>query len=201
MPLQNRLLPTSEIVSAPGRGLFMGNRGILHDDHRQLGKARWRHRNWICCALSFKGRKRRLMAPGCYTELFFLDEAAALAAGHRPCAECRRTDYLAFLDAWQRARGERPKAPELDRILHAARLDGRAQRRFEAAAPDLPAGAFVLWDDVAHILIDDAMFRYSPEGYTAKLKRPANSVTCLTPAPIVEVLKAGYKPLLHPSAG
>ncbi|MGB8623555.1 MAG: hypothetical protein WCD16_12105, partial [Paracoccaceae bacterium] len=105
MPLQNRVLPTGEIVVHPARADFMGNRGILHGGNRQLGTARWRHKTWITCLLSFKGRKRVPMTPGRYTELFFLDEAVALAAGHRPCAECRRADFLRYRDAWQAATG------------------------------------------------------------------------------------------------
>jgi hypothetical protein len=107
MPLQNRVIPSGEIISDPSRAAkFMGNRGILHDDERRLGRARWRHRAWIVCALSFNGRRRTLMAPGSYTELFFLDEAVAFAAGHRPCGECRREAYLRFLEGW----GERDSA-------------------------------------------------------------------------------------------
>src|SRR5688500_15168681 len=96
MPLQNRVTPFGEIEAAPARGLFMGNRGILHDANQQLGRARWRHKSWVTCLLSFKDRRREVMAPRRYTELFFCDEAVALAAGHRPCAECRREDYERF---------------------------------------------------------------------------------------------------------
>ena len=129
----------------------MGNRGILHDAGRRLGRARWRHPHWICCRLSFKGRKRRVMTPGRYTELFFLDEATALAAGHRPCFECRREDFRAFQAAWRRAFGARSEAsaPAIDRALHAARVEPRSRRqiRFEAALDDLPDGAFALLAD------------------------------------------------------
>ena len=97
MPLQNRVTPGGEIIADPARGTLMGNRGILHDAGQRLGVARWRHPHWIYCRLSFKGRRRAVMAPGRYTELFFLDEASALAAGHRPCYECRREDFLRFL--------------------------------------------------------------------------------------------------------
>ena len=108
MPLQNRVSPLGEIVATAERGGLMGNRGILHDRDRRLGVSRWKHPHWVCCRLAFLGRHRPVMTPGRYTELFFLDEATALAAGHRPCAECRRADYTRFLDAWTAAHGARP---------------------------------------------------------------------------------------------
>jgi hypothetical protein len=149
MPLQNRVTPTGEIIADPARGTLMGNRGILHDADRRLGSARWRHPHWICCRLRFKGRRREVMAPRRYTELFFLDEATALAAGHRPCAECRREDFRRFQAAWRDAVGAEIAAAAIDRALHAARIDPqtRRQTRFEAALADLPDGAFVLLAD------------------------------------------------------
>ncbi len=132
MALQNRVTPTGAIVADPARGCFMGNRGILHDDRKRLGRARWRHKHWIVCVLAFRGRWRRVMEPRRYTELFFLDEAVALAAGHRPCAECRRGRYQDFLAGWANGTGHAgaiPKAAELDGILHAARMDPRHRRQ------------------------------------------------------------------------
>src|SRR5437870_4460212 len=127
MPLQNRVTPFGEIVAAPERGLYTGNRGIIHDpETRTLLQRRWTSKVWIVCLCEFQGRRRRLMSPGTWTELFFLDEATALAAGHRPCFFCRRTDAEAFRSAWARGNGGRaPAAPEMDAILHAERLDGR----------------------------------------------------------------------------
>lgn len=197
MPLQNRVLPTGEIVAAAFRGTLMGNRGILHDGQRQLGVARWRHRNWVCCLLSFKGRHRPVMQPGPhYTELFFHDEAVALAAGHRPCAECRRADYEGFRDAWQAAFGARPPAPEIDRVLHAARVDSRsrAQIRHAAEAADLPDGAMALLEGVAHLQWQGALHPWSVAGYGPARPPVAGPVTVLTPAPNVAVLAAGYRP-------
>jgi len=121
--LQNRVTPFGEIVATPARGLSMGNRGILHDDRRRLGRRRWTHKAWICCVTEFRGRRRQVMAPGRYTELFFLDEAVALAAGHRPCFECRRAAANAFAACW----GGEPRAPDMDRVLHAERLAGNRQ--------------------------------------------------------------------------
>lgn len=201
MTLQNRVLPSGEIVALPVRGTFMGNRGIVHGEDRALGRARWRHPHWICCTLSFKGRRRTPMTPGRYTELFFLDDAVALAAGHRPCAECRRADYLRFLDAWERAHGARPKAPEVDRLLHAARIDPgtRCQRRHRAEVAALPDGTFLLHEDAPALVQGERLHPFGPRGYTPPVPRPrTGEVTVLTPAPLVEVLRAGYRPVLHP---
>lgn len=149
-PRQNRVAPTGEIVAAPYRGTFMGNRGILHDGAGRLGSARWRHRHWVCCLLRFRGRHRQVMAPNRYTELFFLDEAVALAAGHRPCAECRRADFNAFRAAF----GPDLSAPEIDAALHRARVDRgtRRQIRHEAPLGRLPDGGFILYEGAAHLV-------------------------------------------------
>ena len=208
MPLQNRITPFGEIISHPARGTAMGNRGILHDAGQQLGRARWRHPHWIVCRLEFKGRRRRLMAPRAYTELFFLDEATALAAGHRPCAECRRTAFNAFRSAWQQAfqATRRPPAPEIDRVLHGARVEPRSRRQITHAADldALPDGAFVsLPDDpaTAWLVLGVRLFAYAPEGYGPARARPSGSnVRVLTPRPTVAVLAAGYRPELHSSA-
>ena len=202
MPLQNRVLPDGEIVAAPGRGLFTGNRGILHDDQRQLGRARWRHPHWIICALDYKGVRRKVMSPGSWTELFFLDEAVALAAGHRPCALCRRAAYEAFRDGWQAATGNRPSAEAMDRALHAARLgaDRRQLSHLEDWA-SLPFGTFVRHEGAAWLLAGDRLRRYSPDGYDATQARPGHGrAEVMTPAPTIAVLRAGYRPALHPSA-
>lgn len=200
MPLQNRVQPTGDIITDPARGLFMGNRGILHDERQHLGRARWKHRNWVCCRLDFKGRKRPLMAPGRYTELFFLDEAVAFAAGHRPCAECRRADYNAFLDAWAQATGNRPAASELDRQMHAARIEGRAQRRIAVETGTLPVGSMVLTGAQACLVSARGLLPYRPEGYGPPLQGPPRVALLLTPEPVRDALRAGYAPMLHASA-
>ncbi|HLT02438.1 MAG TPA: hypothetical protein VK001_09670, partial [Geminicoccaceae bacterium] len=181
MPLQNRVTPTGEIIAHAARGTLMGNRGILHDETRRLGAARWRHRAWICCRLSFKDRRREVMAPGRYTELFFLDEATALAAGHRPCYECRRDDFRAFRAAWRRALGSPDaSAAGIDRALHEARVDPRTRRqiRFEAALDDLPDGTFVLLpDDTSALLLiaGDRLLPWHPGGYGPPQPRPTDA--------------------------
>lgn len=203
MPLQNRVLPDGSIVAHPGRGLLTGNRGILHDSARQLGNRRWTSALWIACALEFKGWKRVPMTPGTWTELFFLDEAVAFAAGHRPCAECRRADYNRFRAAWAAAGlPEAKRASDMDRQLHDARLtpDRKAQRRHEAELTNLPDGAFVEGPGgVPCLWHKRALYPYTPDGYRAPLPLPVGPVSVLTPAPIVRVLAAGYAPMLHPT--
>ena len=201
MTLQNRVLPDGSIVSNPERGALMGNRGILHDANRQLGTARWRHKAWVCCLLSFKGRRRALMSPNKYTELFFLDEAVSLAAGHRPCAECRRADHLAFVDAWETSTGTRPKAAQMDAALHPARVTRtREQVTITADAASLPNGTFVQHDGTPHMLWRDMALPFSPAGYGPACPRPDGGITVLTPQPTVAVLSAGYRPKVHETA-
>ena len=206
MTLQNRVTPTGEIIADPARGSLMGNRGILHDAGQRLGVARWRHPHWIACRLAFKGRRRPVMAPRRYTELFFLDEPTALAAGHRPCCECRREDFLRFQAAWRRAFGEDgdARAGEIDRVLHRARVEPRTRRqiRFEAPLDDLPDGAFVLLpnDPTPCLVRGDHLEPWRPDGYGSPRPRRSGSVSVLTPAPTIAVLRAGYVPSWAPSA-
>jgi hypothetical protein len=191
MPLQNRVLPTGEIVADPARGLFTGNRGCLHDDQSQLGRARWKGRAWIICALEYKGWRRVVMTPRSWTELFFLDEAVALAAGHRPCALCRRSAFLGFQAAFGGA-----KAGLMDAVLHEARLDGRGQRRHRAALEGLPDGVFVQVGGQPNLVRGAGLWPYAPAGYGVPVARFEGPVTVLTPAPTVEVLRAGYRPVM-----
>jgi hypothetical protein len=209
MTLQNRVTPDGRIIADAARGTMMGNRGILHDENRVLGKARWRHANWVACRLQFNARHRQIMAPRRYTELFFLDEAVAFAAGHRPCGECRRSDYLHFKAAWAHHNGGQAlDAKALDRTLHAQRVISRKrqQKRFQGDLATLPAGAFVLLaDDLEHkqpfLVLEDCLLAYSPSGYGVPIKRSNNAaVTVLTPPGILDAFRAGYVPALHPSA-
>ena len=206
MALQNRVTPAGGIIADPARGLFMGNRGILHDDARALGKARWRHRNWVTCLLEFKGRRRDVMRPRRYTELFFLDEAVALAAGHRPCAECRRDRYRVFLSAWTEGEGldgPPPKAPALDAVLHAARIDPatRGQRTYRADLAGLPDGVFIRLEDKPLLVLGDRLLPWAPGGYGDAIARPSGGpVSVLTPRPTVAAIAAGYRPELDASA-
>lgn len=185
----------------PDRGGYMGNRGVLHDDKERIVRFS-QGRRWICCLTDFKGRTRRLMTPGNYTELFFLDEATALAAGHRPCHECRRSRAREFQNAWVRATGaEGPvSADVMDRALHADRLEARGRmRRWEAETVVLPTGAMIEHEGSAFLVTEGRIRRWSFGGYDLP-EAPVGRVTVLTPRSIVATLGAGYAPELHPSA-
>lgn len=206
-PLQNRVTPFGEIIADPARGTLMGNRGgALHLPDRTIGTRRWASRRWICCVLAFKGRRRSVMSPGRYTELFFLDEATALAAGHRPCFECRRSDAEQFAASWSEARGlaTTARADQIDAILHAERIDRRsAQRRHPAEMADLPPGSMILdpRSGNALLVLKDHLRPWRCEGYGPILPRPADGLfEALTPPSIIAALKSGYRPLLHETA-
>ena len=191
MTLRNRVTPFSTIEADPARGLLMGNRGCLHGEGRVLEVEATREKRWLICQLAFKGRKRRIMQPGHYTELFFLDEVTALAAGHRPCAECRRAAYDSFLKLWP---GKKADATKLDNALAADR-----RRPWPATFGELPDGAMYAHDDAAYLKWDAKAWRWSHTGYTPA-EIPEGQIEALTPEGTVAVLKAGYRPLVHPSA-
>jgi hypothetical protein len=206
MPRRNRVTPFGAIVASPHRGLLMGNRGCLHEADGQPSGRRWTTRTWVTCRLSFRDRPpRRLMSPGRYTELFFLDEATALAAGHRPCGECRRADYRRFLQCWSTALGlaALPRAPEVDRRLHDERVSRRhGQVRFTAAAGDLPDGAMIDWQGDAFLKWQGVFRPWSLAGYGDAVAIPAATrVSTLTPRSTVGAIAAGYRPVVHASAG
>jgi hypothetical protein len=202
MPLENRVDPLGELFATPARGLFMGNRGgRIHTDDQGLTKRRWVSHQWICCVLDFNDRHRKVWGDS-YTELFFLDEVTALAAGHRPCFECRRKDAEVFADLWTRTRGlpVRALAPEMDKVLQAERLDGHAKRVHQRRIDRLPDGAVIaLEDDGAFAVRDGALLHWTPEGYDSRKPLPRGSVDVLTPPAILSVLSAGYRPQWHPS--
>lgn len=205
MPLQNRVTPEGEIVATAARGTMMGNRGgCLHRPDRSLGRRRWASRQWICCELAFKGRHREVMAPGRYTELFFLDEATALAAGHRPCFECRRSDALAFAALWARAegRGGRAAAAHMDAVLHRQRLGpGGSKRTHRRRLDELPTGAIARIDGRPHLIAGGHLLNWTPGGYLAGASfAPDRFVDVLTPPSVVELLRLGLGLRLHPTA-
>lgn len=205
-PLQNRVTPISEIVAVPERGLFMGNRGNLHNAHKELTRRRWTTTRWITCVLEFKGRHREVMTPGSYTELFFLDEATAFAAGHRPCAECRRADFNRFVELWMLTHGlaGRPRVEAIDAVLQDERVTpARTQRTWRAHLADLPRGTMMtLPGEGGQALLwwDGRLWPWSPGGYAAaRTVSPGEQVEVLTPPSIVQVFAAGYVPVVHPS--
>jgi len=205
MALQNRVDPFGELIATPARGLLLGNRGgRFHRDDQTLGKRRWASRQWICCLLQFKQRHRKVWHDG-YTELFFLDEVTALAAGHRPCFECRRADAKDFAEKWAQAGDVAiPHAPEMDVVLQNERLVGRAKRAYQSPIDDLPDGAMLALNgepQAAFAVRGAQLLRWSENGYTHAIARARGTANVLTPPSIVGVLAAGYRPQWHPSAG
>lgn len=221
MPLQNRVTPFGDIVAVAARGMFTGNRGIIHDPAtRTLLNRRWSGVAWITCVCDFRGRRRAVMATRSWTELFFLDEATAFAAGHRPCYYCRGYDASRFAAAWAHGNGvERVTAKEIDTALHRERLDGRGKRLhpLPCAVSELPDGAMVTTRDdcrassVAepgdasapprdcYLIVAGTALRWSFDGYRAAANLPRNAML-LTPPSMLRTLSAGYRPLLHPTA-
>ena len=199
MPLQNRVDPYGNLIRTTARGTMMGNRGgALHNESREIVRP-YLGRRWIACLLEFKGRRRKVMTPRRYTELFFLDEAVAFAAGHRPCAECRRERFRAFQHAWDP--GRIVLASDIDAGLHGARLDGRRRKRtWQAPIGLLPNGTFVEMEEAPYLVWDDALLLWTPDRYTTRLARPNDiEVTVLTPQPVVECFRRGYQPETHAS--
>jgi hypothetical protein len=204
---RNRVTPLSELVADPARGLVYGNRGCLHDDRGEI-RRRYAGRRWIACRLRFRGWHRApLLQPGRFTELFFLDEATAMAAGHRACALCRREDYDRLVALWRELHPGQVGADAIDAQLHGERVaEGtRAQRHHEAALDDLPDGAFVLRDGAPWLVRGGELLAWTPAGYAGRIARPEGErAVVITPPSLVAVLRAGWDgavPLLHPSAG
>jgi hypothetical protein len=201
MPLQNRVSPFGEIFATTARGTFMGNRGgALHNGEREIVR-RYASRRWITCVLEFRGRQRIVMSPNRYTELFFLDEAVSLAAGHRPCAECRHERFGAFKHAWNPGREGFLYVDEIDRELHQARIDRRKMKvTFSAPLNTLPDGCFVQIDGACYLVWGDSLFRWTPHAYVEKRERSGSApVDVLTPEPLVRCLHNGFTPEVHRS--
>jgi hypothetical protein len=202
-PLQNRVTPSGEIVSTPQRGLFTGNRGIIHNPAtKTLLNRRCSSKAWITCTCEFRGRRRDVMATRSWTELFFLDEATAFAAGHRPCFYCRRDDANRFRAAWERGNGlSGVRAPAMDEVLHAERLNGKVKRLHALPMPldVLPDGAMVQADDQSFLIAQGRALLWSWDGYR-KAATPRRDAALLTPPSIVHAFQAGYRPVMHGSA-
>jgi len=206
LPLQNRVTPLGELIADPARGLVYGNRGCLHDGNGSI-RRRYNGKRWIACQLEFRGWLRRpLLQPGRFTELFFLDEATALAAGHRPCALCRREDYARLVEFWRELHPDQVGAHAMDAQLHAERVapGTRAHRLHAAPLDELADGAFVLEDGAPWLVLGAELVRWTPAGYAARKPRaPGRQAMLITPPSLVALLAAGRQPLvplLHPSA-
>ncbi len=200
MPLQNRVTPFGDFIATPARGTLMGNRGgRIHDEAQKLGARRWTSKQWICCRLDFNARHRKVWGDS-YTELFFLDEVTALAAGHRPCFECRRRDAERFASLFSGKRA-RASAAEMDMALHAERLNGKDKRTCRCPLDQLPHGAMIVLDGEACAVRGAQLLRWGPAGYAGTRPRPRSiAVEVLTPPSTLKVLARGYAPEWHPSA-
>lgn len=213
MSLQNRVTPLGDIIATAHRGMFTGNRGIIHDPAtKTLLKRRWASRAWLTCVCEFKGRRREVMGGRSWTELFFLDEATAFAAGHRPCFFCRRDEANRFRAAWEEGNGvSNVRADDIDAVLHGERLEGKKKRLHPLPLPlfDLPDGAMVQVGEESFVIAKGAALRWLPGGYCepkwaierAVLPRGANEpAMLLTPPSTLHAFSAGYRPVLHRSA-
>ena len=207
MPHQNRVTPTGDIVATAARGTLTGNRGVIHDPgNPTLLKRLWQGQDWVCCVLKFPGKPRTLKRPRAYTKLFFLDEATALAAGHRPCRTCRREAYDAFKGAWLTGNpvGHDGSVPIafIDKQMHRDRVGSpRRQERFDAPLETLCSGVMILIDSRPHLVWADRLLPWSEQGYGAPLARCSGTVTVLTPRSTVATIRAGYRPAVHDSVG
>ena len=203
MPLQNRVTPTGDIIATPHRGLFTGNRGIIHDPAtKTLLKKRWSSPAWITCVCEFRGWRRKVMGGRSWTELFFLDEATAFAAGHRPCFFCRRDDAKRFRAAWEKGNGVADiRAREMDSVLHSERLE-RGKKRLHALpmpVAQLPDGAMVQQGEESFLILQGRALQWSMGGYR-RGERVIDDAMLLTPPSTLRAVSAGYRPVLHPSA-
>ena len=202
MPLQNRVTVFGDIVAHPARGQIFGNRGgRIHRHDKTLSNRRWASDAWIICVLKFKGRQRTLMAPNSYTELFFLDEVTALAAGHRPCFECRRAAAVDFAQRWGQVHGldQRARAGDMDKVLHQERTGAQKTKTYpQRDISSLPDGAMIVWREQPAAIKGNELLPWTIGGYEKPIGRPVGvSVAVLTPLSTIEILQAGYQPLLH----
>lgn len=206
MPLQNRVRPDGIIIATSARGTLMGNRGVLHNEHQQVLR-QFRLKAWITCQLEFKGRKRKLMSPGMYTELFFLDEVTAFSSGHRPCAECRRDRFNEFKQAWLLANGGpdngKLKVADIDDILHQERIDADGSHpTWTSPLGDLPVGAVFFHENDYLCVHPEGLRRWTIEGYQPASALPSDlAVSVITPKSIISVFRTGLIPAFHHSAG
>jgi hypothetical protein len=200
MPLQNRVMPDGRIIADPARGTMMGNRGgVFHCNDQTLNSRHWASKQWICCVLQFKGRHRSVMTPRHYTELFFLDEATALASGHRPCFECRRADAIRFAELWTMVHGGslRASAPSMDDVLHLERCSTPNRPAVFLRRTTLPDGVFIRHAAQPYLHAHGRLWPWSPAGYGSPIEDSDDALEAVTPPSIVAVLAAGYRPTLH----
>jgi len=203
MALQNRVDPWGQLIAVKARGQWLGNRGILHNEHKKI-IVPWRHKSWVTCKLEFKGISRPIFSPNSYSELFFLDEATAFSAGHRPCAECRRQRYNEFKDAWLEVNSDMSSitVSKIDKQLHCERAKrGGIKVTHSRELRAVPSGAFIEIEGNAYLFWQGALKRWSPEGYLETVAAPGLSekINVLTPSSICNILATGFSPQVHES--
>jgi hypothetical protein len=203
MPLQNRVTPSGDIIATPHRGLFTGNRGIIHDPAtKTLLTRRWASQAWLTCVCEFRGRRREVMGGRSWTELFFLDEATAFAAGHRPCFFCRRDDAVRFRAAWEQGNDvTKVRARDIDAVLHRERLSGGKKQLHAVPIPleELPDGAMVREGTESFLIVQGRALLWLPSGYR-NAPNALQDAMLLTPPSTLRALSTGYRPVLHPTA-
>lgn len=202
--LKNRIDPWGNLIKTTARGAWMGNRGILHDEHQNIRRL-FKLKAWLICLLEFKNRQRKVMNPGNYTELFFLDEATAFSAGHRPCFECRREDFKRFKSSWIKGNpeygfGEKVSIQEIDNILHQERMGPHGEKiTYEELLKELPDGCFMLYKSRPYVRQGKHLFSWSPFGYgSAETFSENEKVQVLTPKSVVNAFRSGYVPQINP---
>jgi hypothetical protein len=204
MPLQNRINPMGELEAIKSRGAFLGNRGIIHNEQKKIISS-FKIKGWVTCRLEFKGRKRELMAKGRYTELFFLDEATALSAGHRPCAECRRKRYNEFKLKWLQANeslliNDSTSIASIDKIIHQDRIYKKQKVTYQDKMNLLPKGTMIQINSINYLIWNNKVFKWTFEGYEiSNIDITNNNVIVLTPKSYVEMFKKGFVPTVHNS--
>lgn len=197
--LQNRVDPFGNIIQIPERGAWMGNRGVIHNPHKEIVRP-YKLKAWITCLLQFKGRHREVMSPGRWTELFFMDEATAYSAGHRPCAECRREDFNRFKKYWvvgNKEAGFNEKTPIrlIDHFIHHERIDKKnCKTMHQEKVSGLPDGSMVTISDLAYVKKGNLLYQWSPGGYGNPIAIPDAEIDVLTPSSFVKTFRAGYLP-------
>ncbi len=207
MPLQNRVNPFGQIIESAGRGTIMGNRGVIHRDKKIVRNFKTKH--WITCSIHYKNARRTMMTNNRWTELFFLDEATAFSAGHRPCAYCRNKDFKLFKKLWIEANADSYNLTDfaiskIDDILHQERMSEKGEKRtYKSALKHLPDAVMVQTDDSdqCYLYCNHFLLKWSEHGYTEMMKADGNKVvTVLTPKSMVNVFKLGYSCDIHPGA-
>jgi hypothetical protein len=198
--LQNRVDPFGKIIRTPERGAWLGNRGVIHNEQQEIVRP-FKIKAWITCVLEFRGRRREVMTPDRWTELFFLDEATAFSAGHRPCFQCRYKDHQRFKEFWLKGNpqyGFNMKTPvaKIDDILQADRITaGKSKVTYEESPKALPDGTFVIYDNKPYLFKDHQFYLWTPGGYGSPIDVPAaDKLPVLTPRSIVNMFSAGYVP-------